>query len=143
MRNKTNRRIVMNDLVKKWTATGLLDDFKGKYPSSKELREEREKKTWQKYVAEYLEEFANDMLKDKNRDKDFNGMGIPLVRRIYDEGNGLKAEYKKMKEIYNELNDNFVPKIKHSYEIDFEAELCALVAETYVEKYGDNAENEL
>jgi hypothetical protein len=131
----------MNDLVKKWKVTGLLDDFSGTYASSKELREKRLKKTWQERVAENLEDFANDVLADENGDKDFNGMAIPLVRRIYDEGNGLKAEYEKMKEIYFEIIKKYGKVFDDFKEMgmpDAEAEMCALIGETYVERYGEN-----
>jgi len=131
----------MSDLIKKWEMTGLLDKRTTPYPTSEELRKKRLDTDWKQKVAEYLEEAALAVIGDENSDEYFNGMVMPLVRRIYDEGKELKADYEKMKEIYFEVIEKHGDTFKAFKEmgmLDAEFELCALIGEYYIERYGEN-----
>lgn len=136
----------MNDLVKKWEPTGLLDERETPYPTSKELKEKRIIKNWREQVAEYLDEIVNELLVDDDIQSDnitdimrsFSQCCIPLVRRIFDEGNGLKVEYEKLKSLFVELTEEMRKDYGDTPSwIDLESEVCALAAENYVEKYGE------
>jgi hypothetical protein len=141
----------MNDLIKKWEPTGLLDDYDKEYLSSKELRKRRLEKTKKEILAEALEDCARKILNDENAVEKFSHIAIPLVRRIYDTSNimerhydetaGLVAEYEKMKDTYFEIIKQYGDTFEDFEEMgmeDAEFELCALVAESYVERYGEN-----
>ena len=135
----------MNDLIKKWEPTGLLDKRETPHPTSVKLREKRISKDWRQQVAEYLDEIANELLIDDDVQSDniddimksFSLCCLPLVRRIYDEGNGFKTEYEELKKLFIELTEEMRKDYGNSPSwVDLEAEVCALVAENYVEKYG-------
>jgi hypothetical protein len=135
--------IMSKDLVKKWEPTGLLGP--SIHLSSDVLRQKRLQKTKQVLIAEALEECAGAMFEDFEKDKDLNSFILSLVRRIFDEGNGLKAEYQKIKKLYCKVKDSFYKElgIQDFLNIDdIEAELCALIGETYVEKYGETNKGE-
>jgi len=124
------------ELVIKWEPTGLLGPTI--HLSSNVLRQKRLQKTKQVLIAEALEECAGAMFEDFEKDKDLNSFIFPLVRRIFDEGCGLKAEYQKIKKLYYEIKDSFYAEldVRDFVAIDVEAELCALISEIYIERCG-------
>ena len=126
---------IMNDLVKKWKLTGLLDETR--YLSYAELRELREKKSREQELAETLESFADQVLAEDKKIEPLNEIIFPLVRRVYDEGKGLIADYPKLKELYFELWEKNKDIFESSaFELDSQFEFTALMSETYVERYG-------
>lgn len=129
------------ELVTKWEPTGLLGSII--HLSSDVLRQKRLQKTKQVLIAEALEKCAGAMFEDFEKDKDLNSFILPLVRRIFDKGDGLKAEYQKIKKLYYEIKDSFYEElgIQDFLSIDdIEAELCATLGEEYVKRYGEKNE---
>ena len=114
-----------NDLFLKWEQTGLL---------------ERLSKTDKKTVSEYLENVAIKLLEDVDKnDEKISSLFLPIVRRVFSEGDGLELNYDKAKELFYELlknfsfNENDYP--PSDFSIDLEAEFAALFSEKYVERY--------
>ena len=130
-----------DDLVKKWQPTGLLDNIK--YQSSSDLKYIRKKKQkpHKLVIAELLENCAKEMFANPDQ-KDFNNIALPLIRRIFDEGrdlNGLplKATYHELFPVYQQVKRSFMLELEPediiTCNFDLELELCARVAESYID----------
>lgn len=78
-------------LIKKWEQTGLLNDI----PILKDKN----------FLAIFLENAYNKVLKDKKVDKDFNGYLFPLVRVVF-EKTKTELDYEKAKEIFSKIKSD-------------------------------------